>query len=185
MGSSVRCSVFSERNIQKKFPNRTSTLTPTFRTSTTVLHIKQTQTVPNTKSNMKWLIVIALLAANTYAYNVEEEDNGEARLGYISVASGGATSLTFNATSIQNAVILGLFLLVLGALLLPLFGINMGEEEAYGEGYGYEATGYEEPAYQEPATGYGAGYAKRSLLQQAGPLLSQLSATRQKYEEEE
>jgi hypothetical protein len=61
----------------------------------------------------------------------------------------------------------------------------MGEETGYGEGYGYETSGYEEPAYQEPASGYGAGYAKRSLLQQAGPLLSQLSATRQKYEEEE
>jgi hypothetical protein len=61
----------------------------------------------------------------------------------------------------------------------------MGGDEGYGEGYGYEATGYEEPAYQEPATGYGAGYAKRSLLQQAGPLLAQLSQTRQKYEEEE
>lgn len=135
---------------------------------------------------MKWLYVIATVAlfANAHAYHTEEEENGEARLGYISVASGGDTSLTFNATSIQNAVILGLFLLVLGALLLPLFGINMGEEEGYGEGYGYEPTGYEEPAYQEPATGYGAGYAKRSLLQQAGPLLSQLSATRQKYEEE-
>jgi hypothetical protein len=134
---------------------------------------------------MKWLFVIATVAlfANAHAYHTEEEE-GEARLGYISVASGGDTSLTFNATSIQNAVILGLFLLVLGALLLPLFGINMGEEEGYGEGYGYEPTGYEEPAYQEPATGYGAGYAKRSLLQQAGPLLSQLSATRQKYEEE-
>jgi len=112
---------------------------------------------------MKWLYVIATVAlfANAHAYNVEEEE-GEARLGYIAVASNGDTSLTFNATSIQNAVILGLFLLVLGALLLPLFGINMGEE-----------------------SGYGAGYAKRSLLQQAGPLLSQLSATRQKYEEEE
>lgn len=135
---------------------------------------------------MKWLYVIASVAlfASAYAFDLEEEE-GEARLGYISVASGGDTSLTFNATSIQNAVILGLFLLVLGALLLPLFGINMGEDEGYGEGYGYEATGYEEPAYNEPASGYGAGYAKRSLLQQAGPLLSQLSATRQKYEEEE
>ena len=112
---------------------------------------------------MKWLYVIATAAlfASAYAYELEGEEDGEARLGYIAVASNGDTSLTFNATSIQNAVILGLFLLVLGALLLPLFGINMGEEEGYGEGYGYEATGYEEPAYQEPATGYGAGYAKR------------------------
>jgi hypothetical protein len=134
---------------------------------------------------MKWLYVIASVALFASAYAYETEEEGEARLGYISVASGGDTSLTFNATSIQNAVILGLFLLVLGALLLPLFGINMGGDEGYGEGYGYEATGYEEPAYQEPATGYGAGYAKRSLLQQAGPLLAQLSQTRQKYEEEE
>jgi hypothetical protein len=136
---------------------------------------------------MKWLYVIVTVAlfANAYAYDfATEEEEGEARLGYISVASNGDTSLTFNATSIQNAVILGLFLLVLGALLLPLFGINMGDDEGYGEGYGYEATGYEEPAYQEPATGYGAGYAKRSLLQQAGPLLAQLSDTRRKYEEE-
>jgi len=111
---------------------------------------------------MKWLYVIATVAlfASASAYNVEEEE-GEARLGYIAVASNGDTSLTFNATSIQNAVILGLFLLVLGALLLPLFGINMGEETGYGEGYGYETSGYEEPAYQEPASGYGAGYAKR------------------------
>ena len=110
---------------------------------------------------MKWLYVIASVALFASAYAYETEEEGEARLGYISVASGGDTSLTFNATSIQNAVILGLFLLVLGALLLPLFGINMGGDEGYGEGYGYETSGYEEPAYQEPASGYGAGYAKR------------------------
>merc|ERR1719330_1309156 len=130
------------------------------------------------------MILTFALLASAYAEDLVENE-GDARLGYISVASGGDTSLTFNATSIQNAVILGLFLLVLGALLLPLFGINMGEETGYGEGYGYETSGYEEPAYQEPASGYGAGYAKRSLLQQAGPLLAQLSQTRQKYEEEE
>lgn len=85
---------------------------------------------------MKWLYVIASVALFASAYAYETEEEGEARLGYISVASGGDTSLTFNATSIQNAVILGLFLLVLGALLLPLFGINMGGDEGYGEGYG-------------------------------------------------
>merc|ERR1712165_637825 len=122
-------------------------------------------------------IATAALFASAYAYELEGEEDGEARLGYIAVASNGDTSLTFNATSIQNAVILGLFLLVLGALLLPLFGINMGEEEAYGEGYGYEPSGYEEPVgYQEPSSGYGAGYAKRSLLQQGGPILATLNA---------
>jgi hypothetical protein len=134
---------------------------------------------------MKWLYVVAAVAlfASAHAYQTEENEDGEARLGYISVASDGATSLTFNATSIQNAVILGLFLLVLGALLLPLFGINMGEEEG---GYGYSSdSGYgTSSGYEEPATGYGAGYAKRSLLNHAGPLLETLSAAQQKYEEE-
>ena len=111
---------------------------------------------------MKWqyaILAFALFSAASAEALMEEE--GDPRLGYISVGSDGTTSITFNATSIQNAVILGLFLLVLGALLLPLFGINMGEETGYGEGYGYETSGYEEPAYQEPASGYGAGYAKR------------------------
>lgn len=138
---------------------------------------------------MKWLYVIATVAlfANAYAYGVDEEDEqGEARLGYISVAANGDTSLTFNATSIQNAVILGLFLLVLGALLLPLFGIDMsGGEEGYGEGYGYETSGYEEPVYNEPSSGYGAGYAKRSLLQQGGPILATLNAAHNKYSEDD
>ena len=111
---------------------------------------------------MKWLYVIAAVAlfASTHAFEVEHPEEGDARLGYISVASDGATSLTFNATSIQNAVILGLFLLVLGALLLPLFGINMGEDEG---GYGYSSdSGYgTSSGYEEPSSGYGAGYAKR------------------------
>merc|ERR1712141_923761 len=92
--------------------------TPTFRTTTIVSYTKQT--LPNTQIKMKWLYVIASVALFASAYAYETEEEGEARLGYISVASGGDTSLTFNATSIQNAVILGLFLLVLGALLLPL-----------------------------------------------------------------
>jgi uncharacterized YccA/Bax inhibitor family protein len=64
---------------------------------------------------------------------------------YITVGDSGATTLTFNATSIQNAVILGLFILVLGALVLPLFGVSMGDYlgEESGSGYGY---GYEQPA---------------------------------------
>lgn len=108
---------------------------------------------------MKWIIAIATIALFATAAHAEEDlaEDGEARLGFITVASDGSTSLTFNATSIQNAVILGLFILVLGALLLPLFGV-FGEEET-GYGYGYEqqsASGYEQPAsgYEQPASGY-------------------------------
>ncbi len=116
---------------------------------------------------MKWIYTVAavalLFSAHVRAFDVEEEeveDAGEARLGYITVASDGSTSLTFNATSIQNAVILGLFILVLGALLLPLFGI-FGEEESSGYGYGYEQTGYQ-TGYDAPSSGYST-FSKRSV----------------------
>ena len=44
---------------------------------------------------------------------------------YYSITGSGASTLTFNATSIQNAVLLGFIVLVLGALILPLFGVNL------------------------------------------------------------
>ena len=44
---------------------------------------------------------------------------------YYTIDSAGASTLSFNATSVQNMVILGLLVLVLGALILPLFGISL------------------------------------------------------------
>ena len=108
---------------------------------------------------MKWIILtvtLAFLATQSKAEELVEEE-GSARLGYITVGNSGATTLTFNATSIQNAIILGLFILVLGALVLPLFGVSMGDyAEESGYGYGYEQPSY---GYEEPQSGY--GYAKR------------------------
>ena len=70
-------------------------------------------------------------------------------LRFYTVGSDGSTTLAFNATSIQNAVILGLFTLVLGALVLPLFGLSLGSlfgAESTGSGYGSQ-YGHSEPAY--------------------------------------
>merc|ERR1711894_54683 len=100
-----------------------------------------TLTLTTTQIKMKWqyaILAFALFSAAS-AENYEEED-GDARLGYISVGSDGTTSITFNATSIQNAVILGLFILVLGALILPLLGISLGSlfgSDSSDTGYGY------------------------------------------------
>ena len=112
---------------------------------------------------MKWIVFSVAALALFATVRCEDEDflsddQGTGRLGFITVNGDGTTSLTFNATSIQNAVILGLFILVLGALLLPLFGLFGGEEET---GYGgYEQTGGYQTGYSEQATGYN-GYAKR------------------------
>merc|ERR1712038_1051314 len=127
---------------------------------------------------MKWMILTVVSLAFFAAAHAEDlvEEEGDARLGYITVGSSGATTLTFNATSIQNAIILGLFILVLGALVLPLFGVSMGEEaEETGYGYGYEQPAY---AYDESATNY--GYAKRSV-DSVGPVLAAMAAAEDRY----
>jgi len=133
---------------------------------------------------MKWIFAVAAIALFA-GVRAEEEDfeANDPRLGYITVGSSGDTSITFNATSIQNAVILGLFLLVLGALILPLLGINVFDEGT-GYGYGYEHTGYESAhsAYGQPSSSYGHSFAKRSLAMMA-PVLDMLSAAYKKYDE--
>jgi hypothetical protein len=138
---------------------------------------------------MKWLVStvcsLALLAA-VRAETYDETEEGDARLGYITVGSDGSTSITFNATSIQNAVILGLFVLVLGALVLPLFGVSLGslfggDDTGSETGYGY---GYEQPQYQtgyeQPATGYST-FSKRSI-EMVGPVIEALTQAYKKYE---
>ncbi len=123
---------------------------------------------------MKWLytvVAVAFLACSASAVDEDdfESEDGSARLGFITVGTDGSTSLTFNATSIQNAVIIGLFILVLGALLLPLFGA-FGEEESSGYGYGYEQSGYSN-GYEQSASGYNT-YSKRYLPHNLSLLLS-------------
>merc|ERR1719384_2261640 len=74
------------------------------------------------------------------AVRAQEQEEGEERTGYYSINSAGASTLTFNATSVQNAVILGLLILVLGVFILPLFGINiLAGEEGSAAGYASEA----------------------------------------------
>jgi hypothetical protein len=113
---------------------------------------------------MKWMLVAAALGLLAFATpalangDELEEEEGDARLGFITVGNDGSTSVTFNATSIQNAVILALFILVLGALLLPLFGA-FGEEES-GYGYGYDQTSGYSGGYEQPSSGYNT-YSKR------------------------
>merc|ERR1712002_1353866 len=127
------------------------------------------------KITMKWIIsTVAVLAFFASAHAIEVEEDGEARLGFISVGSGGDTTLTFNATSIQNAIILGLFILVLGALVLPLFGVAETEEET---GYGYR---YEQPAYAYDEAAAQVGYAKRSV-DSVGSVLAAMASAQEKY----
>lgn len=134
------------------------------------------------QTKMKWqYAVLAFAIVSAVSAETYEEEEGDARLGYITVGSDGSTSITFNATSIQNAVILGLFVLVLGALVLPLFGISLGSlfgsSDSADTGYGY---GYEQQGYEAPASGY-QSFSKRSI-EMLGPVLDALTNTKEKYE---
>ncbi len=125
-------------------------------------HSRTTTHPTFTAKKMKWIFLTVFLACVVASraddtYFEEEGDLGDARLGFITVGSDGSTSLTFNATSIQNAVIVGLFILVLGALLVPLFGAF---DEETGYGYGYEQPSGYQTGYEQPSTGYST-YSKR------------------------
>ena len=104
------------------------------------------------------LVLLCMVAAATAA----SYEDGDERLGYINIASDGTTAVTFNATSIQNAVILGLLLLVLGALILPMFGIPLGSlfSERSGQDYGSAYNG----GYSETNYAYAPSVAKRYYI---------------------
>merc|ERR1711910_1152 len=113
------------------------------------------------------------------------EEEGDGRLGFYTVGSDGSTTLAFNATSIQNAVILGLFTLVLGALVLPLFGLSLGSlfgAESTGSGYGSQ-YGYSEPSFGSGADPY-AEFARRNGVESVAPVVEALRKGKKKYEDE-
>ena len=109
---------------------------------------------------VKWLLVVtSVLACLTFVAaktNTEEEEKMEPRLGFATVSSDGTTSITFNATTIQNAVILSLFILVLGLLILPLFGIDLGGLFGSARSDTLPQTNYDSQLYN-----YGYDYSKR------------------------
>merc|ERR1712079_597991 len=93
------------------------TLSSEYTVPYTISHKSQQDTRYQIK--MKWqYAILAFALFSAASAETYEEEEGDPRLGYIAVGSDGTTSITFNATSIQNAVILGLFILVLGALIL-------------------------------------------------------------------
>merc|ERR1712147_202357 len=136
-------------------------------------------------------ILVALASCLANVVRAEEnliEEEGEGRLGFYTVGSDGSTTLAFNATSIQNAVILGLFTLVLGALVLPLFGLSLGSlfgAESTGSGYGSQYS-HSEPSY---GSGVGGGdpyaeFAQRKGTESVAPIIEALRKGKKKYEDE-
>merc|ERR1712173_544916 len=131
------------------------------------------------------LVVLGCCLASSVKAEEITEEEGEGRLGFYTVGSDGSTTLAFNATSIQNAVILGLFSLVLGALVLPLFGLSLGSlfgAESTGSGYGYQ-YGNSEPSYGSGGDPY-AEFARRNGVESVAPVIEALMKGKKKYDED-
>merc|ERR1711971_1287724 len=129
---------------------------------------------------MRWqhaILALGLVGSLASAETFDDEEAGDARLGYISVGSSGATS-------IQNAVILGLFTLVLGALILPLFGVSLGslfggDSSDSGYSYGFDQAENSNYGYETSGNAYNS-FSKRSA-EMLGPVLDALSSHEEKY----
>jgi len=133
-----------------------------------------------------------------------------ARFAFVNLNSDGSVSFTFNATSLQYALLAALTALVLASILLPLLGlIGVGSSEpdysyAYTDQSGYSGSSYDvpPPAYGAPSYG-GSSYSKRLFtfinmwyiindlivdemlsrsLSWMGPIMEALSKTYKKYE---
>jgi len=133
---------------------------------------------------MKWQYACLALALASSVSAETFEEEGDPRLGFITVGNNGQTSITFNATSIQNAVILGLFTLVLGALILPLFGVSLGslfgsDSSDQGYGYGFDSTDYQSSYDSSQKAAY-SSFSKRSV-DMAVPILEALRKHEDKY----
>merc|ERR1711978_869359 len=147
------------------------TLSSEYTVPYTISHKSQQDTRYQIK--MKWqYAILAFALFSAASAETYEEEEGDPRLGYIAVGSDGTTSITFNATSIQNAVIL-----VLGALILPLFGISLGslfgsDSSDTGYGYGFDQATYDQ-GFESSANAYNS-FSKRSA-EMLGPILEALS----------
>jgi len=119
-------------------------------------------------------MLIYFLCAIIVGANCQTEtEEGNGRVGYYTVTSDGTSTLTFNATSIQNGVILGFLVLVLGALILPLLGVNLFSfEDEFTSASTTDSTAYGQSYYN---------FAKRTGMDLMGPVLSAINKGRKKY----
>lgn len=76
---------------------------------------------------------------------IADTDGGAGRFGFLTINDDGA-SLTFNSTSLQYAVVIGVVLLILALVVVPLLGFDIAKlfapRDGYDSNYGYEGDYY-------------------------------------------
>ncbi|XP_045118512.1 uncharacterized protein LOC123508706 [Portunus trituberculatus] len=108
--------------------------------------------------------------------NLVEQETSDPRFAFLDVDDDGAT-LTFNSTSLQYAVVIGVVLLILGLVVVPLLGFDLANIFSARDDYNAYGYGYDQDNYYSSYT----SYAKRSL-NVLSPVLKALAQTYTKYE---
>ena len=121
-----------------------------------------------------------------YSYSEEKfTEEGEARLAYYTTTGDGSTFATFNGTSMQNLVILGIISVVLASLLLPYLGLSQG---LFGLFAGESSNTNRNDFPPIPALGAGASLVgNQGFKRRAGeiehPVIKDLAKSQMQYED--
>lgn len=103
---------------------------------------------------MKCFVAIALLCLFAVARAEDDSSLEEtARFGFLSLDNSGAT-LSFNSTSLQTVVVVGVILLILALVLVPLLGFDLAKLFAGKESYDYPNYAYDNTQGYSSYTSY-------------------------------
>lgn len=110
----------------------------------------------------------------------------EPRLGFFSQPDSSSIALTFNQTSLNNAILFGAAFLLVTVIVLPILGITIfgGAFDVFGLGDAFRRR--DRNAYSQEydaSADYYAQYAQQRSLSLLDPIMSALKSAYEKYQE--
>ncbi|XP_071546805.1 uncharacterized protein [Panulirus ornatus] len=122
------------------------------------------------------VLTVLFMAALASAETENEALKETSRFGFLNL-DGDSSTVTFNSTSLQYAVIAGIVILLVALVVVPLLGFDLATLFSARDGYDPYNYGYD----QNNAYSSYTSYAKRSL-DILSPVLTALSQAYKKYE---
>jgi len=128
---------------------------------------------------LRFIVALAFVALVT-------AEEVEPRLGFLSNPTTSSIALTFNQTSLNNAILFGAAFLLVTVIVLPILGITIfgGAFDVFGLGDAFRRRDRNTYSQEYDAnTDYYAQYAQQRSLSLLDPILTALKSAYEKYEE--
>jgi len=128
---------------------------------------------------LRFIAVLAFLAL------AAAEEDMEPRLGFLSNPTTNSIALTFNQTSLNNALLFGAAFLLVTVIVLPILGITIfgGAFDVFGLGDAFRRRDRNAYSQEYDANAdYYAQYAQQRSLSLLDPIMSALRSAYEKYE---